>query len=60
MTTITIELTEERAEALAQFCKRVGYGTFRSHTTTDEKAYAMQAAVNEIAKSLIAAGYNPR
>ncbi|MCK9394183.1 MAG: hypothetical protein M0Q44_01155 [Methylobacter sp.] len=60
MVTITIPLTEEQAESLAQFCKRIGYGTLRSHTTTDDDAYLMQSAIVTLQKELKFQGFDPR
>lgn len=58
--TITVEIPEEQAEALAQFCKRAGYSTFRDYAKTDEEAYAAQYALNEIRAALAKAGHDPR
>jgi len=58
--TITAELTNQQAQALAQFCKRVGFSDFRGCAQTDDEAYDMQYAVGKIRRELIAAGFDPR
>lgn len=57
---ITVELTEQQAEALAQFCKRAMFSTFHQHAKNSDEAFFMQGAVRVIEKELNAAGYNPR
>lgn len=60
MVTITAELTEEQAEALAQFIKRAGHSTFKEHAKNEAEAYTMLIAANTIGTELAHAGFNPR
>lgn len=60
MTTITVELDEEQAAALAQFCKRVDLGTFQNHAKNNNEANLMQMAVAMIRKELQYVGHDPR
>ncbi len=60
MIEITAELSEEQAEALAQFCKRACFSTFHQHAKNTDEAYIMQAAVRAVEKALQDKGYNPR
>ena len=57
---VTLTLTDEKAEALAQLVKRIGWDEIRQNAKTDEEAYAMRDALNTVAHSLADAGYNPR
>ena len=59
-TTITVVLSDEQAEALAQFCKRVGFATFRDYAKNEDEAYIMQDAMEVLAKELAESGHNPR
>jgi len=58
--TITIELSEEHAEALAQFCKRSLFSTFRDLSQTADEAFLMIKALDVIQYHLNDAGYNPQ
>lgn len=60
MTTLTVTLPDQQAEAIAQFLKRAGFSTFRDHAKTDAEAYEMQDAARAIEKELNTAGFNPR
>lgn len=55
-----VTLTDEQAEAFAQFLKRVGLADYRSLATTEEEAYCMLSAGEAIRKSLAEAGFSPR
>ena len=57
---ITVELTIEQAEALAQFVKRVGFSEFRQNAVDDVEAYTMRDAVDQVRKALEEVGYAPR
>lgn len=60
MVTVTLELPEEEALALAQFVKRVGWHEFRGNAENDEEAYQIRDATDKIRTSLAEAGYAPR
>jgi len=60
--TITVELPENHAWALAQLCKRITY--FQCERLSDpankEEPYQMIAATNAVARALAEKGYAPR
>lgn len=58
--TFTVELTPEKAEALAQFVKRVGFAEFRQNAVDDVEAYTMRDAVDQVRQALQESGYAPR
>jgi|GEM_PF-7114555 len=62
MTTVTlnVELTTEQADALALFCKRVGFMEFSHNANTEPQAYAMRDAQMRVGEALKANGYHPR
>ena len=57
---LTLELTTEQAEALAQLVKRIGFSELRQNAKTDDEAYAMRDALNTVADALAKSGYAPR
>ena len=57
---ITAIFTDEQAEALAQFLKRVGLSDYRALAISDEEAYAMLHAGDAIRRALAEAGHSPR
>lgn len=57
---ISIDLTSEESEALAQFLKRVGFSDFRKLSTSDEEAYTMQSGAEKIRRFLAKDGFSPR
>jgi hypothetical protein len=59
-TTITVELSQTEAMALAQFLKRAGFSDYRSKSTSDEEAYDIQAAAVQVREALAKAGVEPR
>lgn len=58
--TITVELSPDHAQALAQYLKRIGWHDCRNLAKDDEEAYLQQEALYEIQKQLTDAGYSPR
>lgn len=60
MTVIKTELTPEQAMALAQLAKRTGWSDAREKAVSDDDAYLMMDALNQLEKSLAEAGYSPR
>jgi hypothetical protein len=58
--TITVTLSDEQAEAFAQFLKRVGFSDYRSLAVDDAETYAMRSAGEAIRKGLDEQGYSPR
>lgn len=53
-------LTEEQAEALAQFCKRITFDHFRTCAVSTAEAYAMRDALLQVQTDLSLQGFNPR
>jgi len=60
MITVSIELNEELAQALAQFIKRVGFTEMRSNAVDDCEAYLMREAIEGVRIGLANAGFSPR
>jgi hypothetical protein len=58
--TLTTELTDAEALALAQFMKRVGFSEWRQNAIDDDEAYLMRDGCDKIASALVDVGYNPR
>jgi hypothetical protein len=60
MVTLTVELNEELADALAQFVKRVGFSEMRSNAVDDAEAYLIRDAIDRVRMGLANAGFSPR
>lgn len=60
MITVTTELSDSQAMALAQFVKRVGWSEMRGCAVDDEEAYEIRAALEQLRRSLVEAGLSPR
>ena len=57
---ITVILTDTQAWEFAQFLKRACFSDYRSHATSDEEAYHMIDAGEQIRRALARHGYAPR
>jgi hypothetical protein len=57
---INVELTDEQAWALAQFCKRSCWQHFRECATSDTEAEEQIAAVEQLRLALVVVGIEPR
>jgi hypothetical protein len=57
---VFFQIEPEKAWALAQFVKLVGWSEIRSKAVSDEEAYTMRDALGEFAKALSDAGFSPR
>jgi hypothetical protein len=55
-----VELSDEQAWALAEFLKRVGYSDWRSLAVSDEEAWQMRQAADQLRKELTLQEYAPR
>jgi hypothetical protein len=55
-----VKLSDEQAWALAEFLKRVGYSDWRSLAVSDEEAWQMRQAADQLRKELTLQGYAPR
>ncbi|MBH2567101.1 hypothetical protein I5K95_24490 [Serratia marcescens] len=58
--TITTELTQSQALALAQFVKRLTWSEIQACAVDEDETYEMRDAVNLLQKSLAEAGFSPR
>ncbi|MCJ0764514.1 DUF7706 family protein [Variovorax terrae] len=57
---ITVYLTDEQAQAFAQFLKRVGLDDYRGLAVDQQEAYVMRSAGEAVRAGLALAGYAPR
>lgn len=60
MATITAHLSDEEAQALAQFLKRVGFVEWRQNAVDEAEAYLMRDGCDKVASALAEVGYSPR
>lgn len=58
--TITVDLTDEQAQALAQYLKRYIWTDVRQCAADDDEAYSMRDAFNAMQSALADVGYSPR
>ncbi|WP_367154680.1 hypothetical protein [Methylomonas sp. HYX-M1] len=58
--TLTTELPDKEALALAQLCKRISWSDCRENAVNDDEAYIMMDAIAKLQKSLAESGYAPR
>lgn len=55
-----MELSEELADALAQFVKLVGFSEMRSNAVDDAEAYLIRDAIDRVRLGLANAGFSHR
>ena len=60
MKRITLELSPDQAEALAQFCKRVTFSALKDHSKNEAEAYQALDAIERLRAALADSGVNPR
>lgn len=60
MNTIVLKLSNDQAEALSQFVKRVCLSDLRQQATSDYEADLMQESMIIIQRELAESGFNPR
>ncbi|EDC2918750.1 hypothetical protein GAD60_21700 [Salmonella enterica] len=58
--TVTTELTDSQAIALAQFVKRLTWSEMRACAVDDDETWVMKDAIQALQKSLADAGFSPR
>lgn len=58
--TLKLELDQNVAWALAQFCKRTAHSDCAVRSTSEDEAYLMMDGVNAIMRGLAKSGINPR
>ncbi len=57
---ITLEITEQEAEAFSEFLKRMGLSDYQAKAQTIDEAYSMQDAGEKVRKALAEYGFSPR
>lgn len=57
---LTLILNHDRAWALAQLCKRIGWTELRGNSADANEAYVMRDAITDLQAALANAGVNPR
>jgi uncharacterized protein (UPF0216 family) len=57
---VYLELSQDQAEALAQFVKRMRFDIARGIASDDAEAFEMMAAVDALRVALADAGHSPR
>ncbi len=58
--TLTIELADQHAAALAQFVKRVGWREMRDNAVDEEETYQIRDGILAVQRGLAEAGHAPR
>ncbi|MDD3936036.1 hypothetical protein [Rhodoferax sp.] len=58
--TLTVEFSDELANALAQFVKRVGFAEMRCNAVDDVEAHLIRDAIDRVRMRLANAGFSPR
>ena len=58
--TVTTELTDSQAMALAQFVKRLTWSEMRACAVDDDETWVMKDAIQSLQKSLADVGFSPR
>lgn len=53
-------MSDEQAQALAQFMKRISFSTFKGLAVSLDEAYLMQEGALKVADALADNGFNPR
>ncbi|ABC29637.1 hypothetical protein EUZ85_19450 [Hahella sp. KA22] len=56
---LNVELDQETAEALADYCRRFCFADLRSLADDDDQAYRMRNGLLEIQRCLATAEHNP-
>ncbi|EOM8699101.1 hypothetical protein ACNCVO_004692 [Escherichia coli] len=57
---LTLELDQNVAWALAQFCKRTSHQDCAERSTSEDEAYLMMDGVNAVMREMAESGINPR
>lgn len=57
---LDIELTDQEAWDLAQFCKRLSFSDFEGCSVDENEAYRMRDAQDRVFEALRRHGYSPR
>lgn len=60
LTPVTMALTSDKAWALAEFCKRVGWQEIRQNAANENEAYTIRDSINRLQGALSEAGFSPR
>ncbi len=57
---VSLELDPDKAEALAQFVKRVTWSEMRACAVDENETYQIRDAINTLQDALADVGYSPR
>lgn len=57
---LQLELTDDQALALAQFCKRLSWSEYRHNAASESEAYTIRTAVTLLRDELAYKGFAPR
>lgn len=60
MITLTVELSDPQALALAQLVKRMPLSDLKTNALNEDEAYEMQAALERVRTALADQGFAPR
>ena len=58
--TITLQMTPDRAEAMAQFVKRLTWNEMRQCAVNDDETYIIREGISLLQQELAEKGFNPR
>lgn len=58
--TISVDISEVEALALAQLLKRMGWQEWRGNAVDDDEAYLMRSACGRLQEGLAQVGFSPR
>ena len=58
--TVTLELTDRKAYALAQFVKRLSWSGMAACASSEEETYDIRDGIDLLQRALADAGYAPR
>lgn len=57
---LQLELTDDQAMALAQFCKRLSWSEYRHNAFNESEAYTIRTALTLLREELAYKGFSPR
>lgn len=60
MVTIKLSLSADRADALAEMCKRITYEEIRRMSASEDEHWRMDGGINDLRRALRDAGFDPR
>ncbi|HAO3158917.1 TPA: hypothetical protein IHO03_004222 [Escherichia coli] len=60
LNTLSLELDDKEALALAQFVKRLTWSDLRGGAVDDDEAYVIKDAVDKLQRAMAEEGFSPR